>query len=153
MGYTFTIGNAVPRHDKSDFPHLWAEWKVQKASHPEAPTFPNDAMTSNGNARSPSYGVWSEFCREVGLYDFFYDSRGNLHAGHPGCIGLTKEDADAISAALTRYRAKAKLPPGFEGWGYKGPDRYDAWLARLIWLDWWTRWAVENCETPAIQNT
>ena len=154
MGYTFTIGNAVPKHSKDDFPYLSAGWEVEGMTHPDAPTFPGDEMTGNSNGRHPSYGVWSEFCRSVGLYDLFYDERGHLHAGHPGCIGLTVEDADRITAALKAYQATSTLPPGFEkDWSYRGPANYDYSLARLIWLEWWVRWAVTNCETPAIENT
>lgn len=155
MGYTFKIGNAKPEFDKSDFPHLWANWKVESATHPDAPTFPNDEMTGSGNDRSPSYSVWAEFCRDVGLYDLFCDERGHLHAGHPGCYGLTSDMVDEIGAALERYRKIASLPPGFMGWEWRDGDpiTHDANLARLIWLDWWARWALENCETPAIQNT
>lgn len=153
MGYTFTIGNAVPVHDKADFPDLYAHWDVEAAHDEHAPTFPHDELTGNGNSRSPSYSTWAHFCRTVGLYDFFYTSSGHLHAGHPGCIGIRLEDAQFVTAALNRYQAIAVLPPGFEEWGYQGPDRFDAHLARLIWLEWWMRWATERCETPAIQNT
>ena len=152
MGYTFTIGNAVPKHSKEDFPDLYAHWDVEHLSLDDAPCFPNDP-TKNGNVRSPSYSVWDQFCRNTGLYDLFYYGSGNLRAGHPGTIGITKEDADTVSAALAKYKLSATLPPGFEAdWFYKGPANYDYDLARLIWLDWWMRWAVENCETPAIQN-
>lgn len=154
MGYTFTIGNAIPVHNKADFPDLYASWEVEAAHDEHAPTFQNDELTGNGNSRSPSYTVWSDFCRTVGLYEFFYTPSGQLHAGHPGCIGITKEDADFVTAALSRYSAAATLPPGFEtDWDYHGPENYDYHLARLIWLEWWMRWAVEHCETPAIENT
>jgi len=154
MGYTFRIGNAVPEFSKDYFPYLEAKWCVKDTTMPNAPTFPNDEMTGNSNSRSPSYSVWSDFCRKTGIYDLFYDEYGNLHASHPGCIGIDNEFADAITLALVKYRAKSTLPPGFESdYSYKGPANYDYHLARLIWLDWWVRWAVENCETPAIENT
>jgi len=154
MGYTFTIGNAKPEFSKDDFPYLSAGWSVERTSHPDAPTFPGDEMTGNGNDRSPSYSVWADFCRDVGLYDLFFTSRGHLHAGHPGCVGIDAEFAGKVSEALSLRKATATLPPGFEvDWGYDGPPNYDYHLARLIWLDWWCRWAVENCETPAIENT
>lgn len=154
MGYTFTIGNAVPKFDNSSFPYLSARWKVERTSHIDAPTFPGDGMTGNGNDRSPSYTVWLDFCRSVGLYDLFYDPRGHLHAGHPGCIGINADFAQAVRVARLKYEAKATLPPGFESdWAYDGPANFDYHLARLIWLDWWVQWAVANCETPAIENT
>lgn len=154
MGYTFTVGNAVPVHHKDDFPYLSARWEVEHAQLDAAPSFSGDEMTGKSNMRSPSYSVWSDFCRATGLYELFYDECGHLHARHPGCIGITQEDADFVTAALARYRAKATLPPGFEqAWDYSGPPNYDYNFARLIWLEFWMQWAVKNCETPAIQNT
>ncbi len=154
MGYKFTIGNAKPYHSKDDFPYLGAGWSVETTSSPDAPTFPGDEMTGSGNDRRPSYTVWSDFCKSVGLYDLFYDARGNLHAGHPGCVGIDADFAEEVASALRRYQAKATLPPGFESdRSYNGPPIFDYHLARLIWLDWWVRWALENCETPAIENT
>lgn len=162
MGYTFTIGNAVPRHSK-DHGELYAGWEVEGATHPDAPTFPNDDMTGNSNSRSPSYTAWHDFCRQAGIFSVFYDDRGHLHAGHPGCVMIAPDELTEVQMALERYRTKATLPPGFSGWGvfnketraWDNPDegKYDACLARLIWLEWWMRWALENCETPAIQNT
>jgi hypothetical protein len=154
MGYTFRVGNAVPSHNKDDFPYLSARWEVEGATSDEAPVFEGDEMTGNTNERSPSYTVWSDFCKATGLYEFFYDERGHLHASHPGCVGITKEDANFVTAALNRYRAKSTLPPGFEKeWDYAGPANFDYNLARLMWLEYWMQWAVNNCETPAIQNT
>ena len=153
MGYNFSVGNAVPNHNKDYFPELYAAWEVKGEEQPDAPNFPNDAAKKT-NYRSPSYTVWANFCRNTGLYEFFYDELGQLHAGHPGCIGITQEDANFVTAALNRYRAKATLPPGFEeDCFYQGPSNYDYDLARLMWLEWWMQWAVKNCETPAIQNT
>ncbi len=32
-----------------------------------------------------------------------------------------------------------------------GTEIYDADLARLIWLEYWTNWAIHHCDTPAIE--
>ena len=153
MGYTFTIGNAVPKFSKEDFPYLGAGWEVEGMRHDDAPNFPGDEMTKNGNSRSPSYSVWSDFCKQTGIYSLFYDDRGHLLAGHPGCIGIDQGFRAGIAEALAAYQAKATPPPGFEAWNYDGPANFDYHLARLIWLDWWVDWALKNCETPAMENT
>lgn len=154
MGYTFTIGNAVPVANKDSFPELSVRWIVEGVTNDDAPSFPGDEMTGKSNMRSPSYSVWHEFCKTTGVYEFFYNSQGRLHASHPGCIGITEEDADFVSEALSVYKEKATLPAGFEEeWGYEGPPNYDYHLARLIWLEYWMQWAVKHCETPAISNT
>jgi len=162
MGYTFKVGNAIPVHSK-DYGELYASWEVEAETSPNAPTFINDEMTGSSNSRSPSYSAWHDFCNQAGIYSLFYDERGHLHAGHPGCVIITTDDLQQVSLALEAYREKASLPPGFSGYGvfnqgtnqYDTPDegKYDPCLARLIWLEWWMRWATENCETPAIQNT
>lgn len=161
IGYTFIIGNAVPEFSK-DKGNLQARWVVQPMQHPDAPTFPNDETTGNGNIRIQDYSVWHVFCRATGINDVFYDEDGYLHAGHPGCRMLNPIDLERAKEARRKWQKKSTLPPGFDGLhvrdkksGYvhtldKG--KYDAHLARLIWLEWWFKWALENCETPAIEN-
>jgi hypothetical protein len=161
VGYTFKIGNAVPEFNKDDGV-LSASWVVEPAQSDSAPTFPNDCMTGNGNSRSPSYSVWSDFCQATGIYSVFYDRNGRLHAGHPGCVIISREQYERVSDARKNWQQKATLPPGFEGFpkydketdSYETPDagKYDAYLARLMWLEFWMGWALENCETPAIEN-
>ena len=160
MGYTLTIGNAEPVHSKDDG-ELYAAWDVIYITSDDAPTFPNDEMTGNSSQRSPSYSAWAEFCRAVGLYELFYDKYDGLLASHPGCVMLTQSHADQIAAALAAY--PRTLPPGFAEWPHFDeatgtlwtPDegKYDAKLARLLWLDYWVRYALTNCETPALRNT
>ena len=71
MGYTIIIGNAVTHFDKDDSNNeLYAAWRVEKKELAEAPCFPNDP-SSNKNQRFPSYPVWSNFLKDVGLYDHF----------------------------------------------------------------------------------
>ena len=156
MGYTFIIGNAILKEDKSDFPRLNSYWEVQPEFSENAPWFPGE-IEQQSNIRSPSYSAWKQFCENTSLYEFFYDERGHLEMGHPGCVGITQPDVDIVSTALKHYKRykKTGLPPGFEDFGacYENqPPNYDCDLARLIWLEWWMRWAFENCETPAIQN-
>ena len=163
MGYTLTIGNARVESG-CDYGELWAKWSVDGATHPDAPTFPNDSMTGNSNQRSPSYSGWADFARDAGLERFFFDKEGGILRSHPGCVPLTQAHHTEVLAALQRCQALSKKPPGFAGDHVFNPethqwepsaeqDRYDHTLARLIWTEWWIRWALENCETPAFENT
>jgi hypothetical protein len=34
--------------------------------------------------------------------------------------------------------------------GFK--DGQDFHGARLVWLEWWVRWALDNCKVPVIYN-
>ncbi len=147
MGYNIIIGNATPEFNKDD-DELSAGWYCKHVSLPDAPTFPNDEMTGNSNSRYPSYLAWSEFCKEAGIYDVFYDETEMFRGGHPGCVLLKKSDLERIREARIRRERISTLLPGFDN------DKiYDAVLARLIWLEWWMSWALDNCETPAVENS
>lgn len=172
MGYTITIGNAMfesPAYGTKTYLDVVAEG----ASTDDAPVFENDEMTGNTNSRSPSYTVWSDFCREVGVFELFYgggwdrDARANrpcsemfhreygLLQNHPGFAAINQHDVDFVSVALDKYKTKhPEARPRFSDWGGNGgATEADANLARLIWLDYWMRWAVKNCERPIVKNS
>ena len=162
MGYDIYIGCGRPEHT-TEYCQLSARWVVDGVVHDEAPTFPHDSMTGQGNGRHPSYSGWSDFCREAGLYELFFDKNDGLLASHPGCEMIQEHHVAKIKKALSRWQKTATKPPGFAGFGkfneetkeWETPDeeKYDPILARLIWLDYWMTWALETCEVPAIQNT
>lgn len=154
MGYNIDIGNAVPFADEDRF-----GWRVESARSESAPTFPNDEMTGNSNSRSPSYTAWHGFCEAAGIEPLFYEKWEGLLCSHPGIVLLTKAHHETVKGALDAFKAKhPTTEPGFTGYG--GPndtpftgDDHSPILARLIWLEWWMAWALENCEHPAIENT
>jgi hypothetical protein len=150
MSYSITIGNAVPFHSKDEY-ELYACWVVESATSDDAPTFINDQMTGNSNGRHPSYSGWSDFLEKTDLGDLFYN---DLMAQHPGCVQITSEHYERVHSALESYQKIATKPPGFGDWmNNVDGSQYDPYLARLIWLDFWMKWALDNCETPAIRNT
>ncbi len=129
---------------------------VKEIHQPDAPTFPNDEMTKNSNGRHPGYSQWGEFCDEVGLRDLFFNRETGLMREHPGHTALHVEHALAIEQALNRWKARhPDAQPGFDEfhWGNDYVSNgLDPILARLVWLDWWVKWALKNCENPAIYN-
>lgn len=147
MGYNIRIGNAVPFFSKDD-DELYACWQIEGATSEDAPNFPGDHFTANSNGRYPSYSAWSQFCNKVGLCDLFFDKYEGLFRMHPGCQLITQDHYQTVSNALEEYQKHAKLPPGYDDFG-----NYDYNLARLMWLEFWMKWALENCETPAIYNS
>ena len=157
MGYGITIGNAVPVHSKEDG-ELSAYWDVPQLALDDAPKFPND-FTENTNHRSPSYTTWSQFTKESGLHTLFFAEWDGLMCEHPGCKMLNAEHLKEVQKALKKWQKQSSKPPGFESNKFTATSIeridvgvYDHTLARLLWLEWWMRWALENCETPAIEN-
>lgn len=172
MGYNIAIGEAIFEGNKDDlYLRVWAE----PQAHDEAPAFENDPLTGNGNSRSPGYSVWTDLCRDTGLYGMFYGTNGrrvpymegdpNCHrempilAEHPGYAVINEADVMAIKHALDQHVLKhGELTPGFRDWQERDEDAPAnagecATRARLIWLHYWCDWAVRNCKWPVIANS
>jgi hypothetical protein len=86
----------------------------------------------------------------------FYHPVDGLLRPHPGTKLLTSLHRDSIKEARKRWEENhPNAIPGF--WKDDEPTEqekdYDAILARLIWLDYWVSFAVENCEFPCLQNS
>lgn len=171
MGYDIAIGEACFQGDRDEaYMTVWVEGQ----DHGAAPSFENDPMTGKSNSRSPCYTVWADFCRAVGLYGPFFGLNGRrlpymegdpdchrevpIMADHPGYAAINDADVLAIKQALDRHiAAHGDLTPGFRPWDEKDEDRpadaiHCATRARLIWLHYWTDWAVKNCKWPVIAN-
>lgn len=171
MGYDIYIGNTVMEpveqyDDEEEYVTPYARTikgqvcyfkpRVNRIEQPDAPTFPNDNLTKNGNDRHCSYSAWDEFCCKAGLHDLFFNKKHGLMREHPGHQPLKDCHAEEIGRALARWKeAHPNTIPGFEQWALYGDAPvvgYDYTLARLIWLDWWVKWAMSHCEHPGIYN-
>lgn len=169
MSYDIRIGEAVldvPSADAADeYGDNELTVQVKPARSRCAPSFPGDFMTGRGNCRSPGYSQWTNFCREAGLYDLFFDEEAGLMRRHPGCFLLRPAHLVRVGAARKVWEQAhpGKVPgwdPDLDGFGHdkttgqkRKPDpKYDGVLARLIWLEWWMGWALKRCKVPAIFN-
>lgn len=142
MSYDIYIGQAtVADNGEGEYMATVAERHEQKA-----PRFDNDEMTGNGNSRHPGYSQWSGWCDVSGLTALFFDEETGIMRRHPGTFSLNHEHLMTVSAALRKW--KEQSPAAVAGFAH-GQDPV---LARLVWLDWWIRWALQNCDAPAIHN-
>jgi hypothetical protein len=149
MGYNISIGNARVEQDL-DGVQLLAKWVVDVVTNDQAPEFPNDQVTGKSNMRMPGYSAWGDFCRESGLYRLFYGDDG-LIAYHPGCAKISAQHVAEVKKAVFSWQ-KARVESGFTAEPGFGMG-YDQILARLLWLEYWMTWAIDNCEIPAIGNS
>lgn len=148
MGYTITIGELeVEKQPEDAMECSGLNFDAKGERHENAPAF--GEPTDYTNSRWPSYSVWRAFMTAVGLYELFYDE-GHLIGGHPGVRLVTKPMAEKVSRALSAYRV---LHPDAIAELREGAPEESGWLCRLIWLEYWITWAVDNCETPVIANS
>ncbi|HDR9081275.1 TPA: hypothetical protein QDA98_003885 [Burkholderia vietnamiensis] len=138
MGYNFTIGNAEAGELMCEEGEYTVPLTVPGLEHDDAPR--DDSPTFGTNQRWPSYSGWNEFCRLTGLHAMFYDEDVGLIRRHPGVFELTPDHIAEIRAA------HAKLKNG-------DPEVYAEQRGRMEWLEYWTQWALRNCERPAFKNT
>lgn len=149
MGWDIYIGEAVQVDNDEEEIH---ELQVLRWTERAAPTFPNDELTANSNHRAPSYTVWDTVMREVGLGELFFNSSTGLMRTDSICTPITAAHLHEVQAALLRWRERyPQALPRFGGWhSAGGASDEDAALARLVWLEWWMRWALEQCSNPAL---
>lgn len=170
MGYNIGIGEAFIARLDDETQRIW----VRTTRLDDAPN--HCPFTGKGNWRSPSYSVWSEFCKDAGVYELFYGQGWSGDIGryescsdgfhrekpllqqHLGAAAIGVKDADFVSGKLRDYRAAH--PFALEGFweidpktGAETDTGLDPVLARLVWLEFWTRWAVENCDKPTVANS
>ncbi len=155
MGYDIYIGNAeLQKWDEGDFHVVVGSVKLE-----EAPSFPNDPFTGKGNSRHPGYSGWHDFCRAVGLDELFFDEDRGLMRSHPGTFAITKEHLAEVRLAKENwFKNHPNMTPGFEKDDFLKEEyqqdikNADPMMARLLWLEFWMDWALNNCEHPAIHN-
>lgn len=144
MGYTITIGELRVDADPSvgtDEDGIWMT--ADGVTNEDAPAF--GEPTDHSNSRWPSYSAWADTMRDVGLYEHFFYG-GTLLGGHPGVRLVTPALVSVVSTALDTYRYSHDESPAFG-------TNVGANLCRLIWLDYWMRWAISNCKVPVIANS
>lgn len=96
--------------------------------------------------------MWADFARTTGLYDFFYDKKKGLLREHPGRVRMRRYHLKTIQAAVEVFReTHPKARPVF---GNEGPDgEIYAHYARLLWLEWWFQWSLDNLTNPHFYNS
>lgn len=156
MSYTIRIGQGHGKARTINGVIDVSKMKVPSMERKDAPQLPNDGMTGKENHRHPGYSQWHNFTLEAGIEDMFYHPVDGLLRPHPGTRILTPSHRETIKTARKQWEEKhPNAIPGF--WADYEPTEeekdYDAILARLIWLDYWISWAVENCEFPCLQNS
>lgn len=168
MSYDIYIGEAhLEAPDPNDGPEENCfRVDVESVVRTDAPSFPGDKMTGQGNSRHPGYSQWTDFCRKTGLYELFFNKSTGLMRKHPGAFRLLGEHQGTVAVALECWmRDHPGARPGWCECPSCNPLRdrdaadkqqkhedLDGDLARLIWLDWWIRWAMANCDCPTIYN-
>jgi hypothetical protein len=159
MGYSLTIGELEIRYDNDiEVPRI--RLTASSTRLDAAPAF--GEPTDFTNERWPSYSSWTEFCRNVGLRSLFYgddDREDCLLENHPGCVPLTKKHVAEINDAMNAY--KLLHPDAIPTYGnpknfYEAdPDNSEenSFMCRLVWLQFWATWAINNCEKPVFANS
>lgn len=162
MSYDIYIGNAEITDDFQDDPdENGLGLRVRSMTMDEAPEFPNDVMSAHVNNRHPGYSQWAKFTELVDLDNLFWDKYTGLMREHPGTFRLRQSDLVAIKTAraiLQKEHPEAVPQFSDDIWDNHHQrlgiiaTEYDSALARLLWLEWWVDWALNNCAIPAIHN-
>lgn len=126
MGFSIFIGEKKIRSEEGQ--------KIASAEEMENNSSPlNPSGEGYSNHWQPSYVSLHDFSTRTGLKKLFDEILEN----HPGCVSLKKSHL-----SLLRIPIKSRL---------KMFKEYDK--ERLLWLEFWFNWALENCVDPCISNS
>lgn len=157
MGYTITIGELeVEKNPEDGLDSDCISFGAKGQNLDDAPAF--GEPTDYTNSRWPSYTSWSGALEDAGMYDLFF-CEGHLIGGHPGIRLITKELVEAVAERKAEFERRHPNVKATYG-NVSGPFESDAdnpgengVYCRIVWLDYWLKWAYENCETPVIANS
>lgn len=143
MGYSITIGELlIETHPEDAMECSGLSFSANGVRLDDAPAF--GEPTDFTNERWPSYSAWHNFTEHCGLHELFF-CEGHLIGGHPGVRLVTKEMLDAVEAA--RMKLESETP------ALVATLDSDSNYCRLLWLEYWMRWSLDNCKTPVIANS
>lgn len=143
MGYSITIGELlVETHPEDAMECSGLSFLAKGERHGNAPAF--GEPTDFTNERWPSYTAWHNFIKHCGLYELFF-CEGHLIGGHPGIRLITREMLEAITASRVQLESQTPAPVA--------ELSSDSNYCRLLWLEYWVKWALDNCKTPVISNS
>ncbi|WP_040980608.1 MULTISPECIES: hypothetical protein [Oceanobacillus] len=155
MSYDIGIGEAI-FSEKMDDETLKRdiEIEVKKIFLDHAPVWADDNdpfpdMSGKSNYRYAGYSSMVDFCKETGLYEFFFNPEDGLirHNNYPGSTRIFPKDLKTITQAKQNWIKNH--PNHVPGW----KDYQDPTLAKLIWYEFWFEWALKNCRNPIINAT
>lgn len=147
MSYNLIIGEAIIESYAEAGLEAVCYITAESERHANAPAF--EEFTDYTNERWSSYTAWYNFCESVGLTHVMYNSSGNMRGNHPGAFPINKEFKQEIDAAMERLVSKY---PKARATYDTGTDE-DGAMCHLTWLQYWTNWALENCESPVFVNS
>ena len=146
MGYGIYIGEAIIEtgleYGDNDLYITVEEVEVEDAPYWD------DRVDVSGKTNSihPSYTAFSHFLEESNLKDLFMNEEYGLMRNHPGEAVIQNKDYELIREV--RINRQNKYPNNEAGWG----EGKDSILARLMWFEFWFKWALDNCSVPTIRN-
>lgn len=149
MGYSLSIGEAKEIQHPADLDNdssAYVETEVMIINDPAAPAFGDP--TDYTNERWPSYTGWWDFCTFAGILDIMFEN-DSIIGGHPGYFVITKKFKKAIDDALDKFMNN--YPDAESRYNTERPQDYH--LCRLLWLKYWTDWALLNCKKPIFKNS
>jgi len=159
MGIDISMGQLSVGVEQIGDTELYVYGRAQKATHPNAPDFPNmNGYSLMLNHLSMSYTAWDNFLRKVGL------AKEDFTIQYSGVILITLPLLQNVADA--RYRWQLKNPdaqPGY--WDFEWQKlsngetdlvetdtQYDYVLATLLRLEGWLNWAYRTQAQPVVYS-
>lgn len=154
MGYSIRIGEAFTVVNSDGI----LEHDVVPETHLAAPAF--GEVTDRENKLLPAYGSWLKIVAFCGLEELFWNAVTGLMREEGNPVLLVADHLNIVEEAIEKLRAQ--YPDAIPRLGREYPESpdeafllddgliEDESLARILWLQYWIRWAIDNCQEPVI---
>lgn len=136
------IGNAILANHAVDVDDLMPSWRMEESVADTAPSFFGNINKTN--ILTCHISTWEKFCHKADIHELFFSG-----GTHRGIVKLKQRHLDLVSDVLANYHDFGPVRPSWND--PENPDwcKYNGMMERLTWIDYWMRWAIANCETPA----
>lgn len=147
MWHTLIIGDLK----ESEGEHKWSAETIKLENAPafgEYGDYTNERYTHNS--------LWLKFSEFVNIKDMFYNENEKLVGKEIGYLKLTHSFLEELRKRIKVF--KGKYPDAEATYGdnnlrslndFSTPVE-NLFLCRLVWLEFWINYAIENSENPAI---
>lgn len=172
MGYNLHIGEAKISYEQpEELDENGVSLECDTFEDEEAPDLGKGDVSGKTSCRYPSYCTFHGWAKDVGLLDVFYQDNGDgtfgeMRGGHPGAIAITPKMYNRVKEALDKWRAEhpdgimptpentKDIPEWHEpGYTKEAWEKFDYMLGRLVWFEFWFRYALKNCKQPVLVNS
>lgn len=137
------IGNAILANHNVDADDVMPSWRMEESLADTAPSIFGD--NNKTNTITCCVSTWEKFCQKADIHELFFTNGTSR-----GIVKLKQRHLEIVSNALVTSRNSGLIRSSWNDPENPNWLKYNGVTERLTWIEYWMKWAIANCETPAV---